>query len=382
MASGETTTSKDKRLGPQGRRQLRRLTNFLSITAIAGILMLILLWDMMVYTTPVGHTAVVWHRFNIDETRTSEGPLKEGVHVIWPWDKLYIYDTRLQSYDQVYEVVSEDGLHVEITMTFRWRAVKRNIVELNSNVGPNYLQTLLVPIVGSVAREIIAEYEAESLYSGERDDIQGEIYDRVVSHNFQNGIGQRQTFETTDNIVIMEDTLIKSVKLPKALQDAIEKKLEQKQLVKGYEFRVAREKLESDRKKIEAGGIAEFQRIISSEISESYLRWRGIEATLQLAQSPNAKVIVIGNSETGLPLILDTGSQDLAMPAANIPDASVLPEAKPMFSSSSKATGDGDVTVVRQELQGNDGRLETGDINGTELPTDQPVAVTGTVPKQ
>lgn len=357
-----------KRMGSREKRRLRRFANFLSVTAIAGILMLILLWKLMVFTTPVGHTAVEWHRFNLDGEGNSEGPLGEGVHVIWPWDELYIYDARLQTFDQVYEVVTADGLHVEITMTFRWRAVRRNIVELNTNVGPNYLQTLLVPVVGSVAREVISRYEAEKLYSVERDDIQEEIYNRVILPDYDNGIGKRQTANTTSDLVIMEDTLIKRVRLPAQLQSAIEQKLEQAQLVQGYRFRVERERLESTRKEVEAYGVRRFQEIVSPAISESYLRWRGIEATLELSKSPNAKVIVIGNSETGLPLILDTGSQNLAMPSQG--ELAPLPDFEPLFSETMKPSGGGDGTVFTQDPSDTNAAIETGDVQDPQASSD------------
>jgi hypothetical protein len=107
--------------------------------------------------------------------------------------------------------------------------------------------------------------------------------------------------------------------LPLAYSQAIERKLEQAQVVEEYRFRVEREALESERKRVEALGIRSFQEIVTPAISESYLRWRGIEATLKLAQSPNSKVVVIGNSATGLPLILDTTTSGaLDVPATGI----------------------------------------------------------------
>jgi prohibitin 1 len=377
MTSNDMARNK---LGPKSKKRLRRLTSFLSVTAITGILCLVLLWDSMVYTTPVGHTSVVWHRFSFDETQTSEGPLKEGTHVIWPWDKHYTYDARLQTSDQIYEVVTADGLHVEITMTFRWRVVRNNIVDLNSNVGPNYLQTLLVPVVGSVSREVISQYDAEKLYSTEREDIQKEIYQRIVSQDYPNGIGVRETAAKTEEMVILEDSLIKSVRLPAGLQSAIEQKLEQEQLVQGYVFRVEREGLESQRKEVEAQGIRRFQEIVTPAINESYLRWRGIEATLQLAQSPNAKVIVIGNSETGLPLILDTSGQNMPLPAGVSDGAEAIHSSALPVSRTVMSNGDEEVITPVPENDGQ--KLETGDVNDTVAPMDLPAAKTGTAPSQ
>ncbi|KMK66293.1 prohibitin family protein [Puniceibacterium sp. IMCC21224] len=347
---------------PTSKKRLRRLSNGLSFAILIAIIALILLWDLMVHTTPVGHASVVWHRMAWTAEDSSDGPLGEGVHIILPWDKFYTYDIRLQTFDQVYEVVSGDGLHMEITLTFRWRAVKNHIVELNTNVGLNYLETLLVPVVGSVAREVISRHEAEKLYSVDRSEVQKEIYSRVVAHDYPNGIGKRTTANETPNLVVLEDTLIKSVRLPHALQVAIEQKLQQAQRVEEYQFRVETEKLESARKKIEGEGIRQFQEIVSPAISESYLRWRGIEATLRLAESNNAKVVVIGNSETGLPLILDTSSQSMSV-AQNPQDTSTNDSPAPVVLDTIE-TGDGEIITERANPDGESGHIETGDISG------------------
>jgi hypothetical protein len=111
-------------------------------------------------------------------------------------------------------------------------------------------------------------------------------------------------------MISLVDILINKIYLPQRFIDAIDSKLEQAQVVQEYEYRVDREALESERKRVEAEGIRSFQEIVTPAISESYLRWRGIEATLKLAQSPNSKVVVIGNSATGLPLILDTATNE------------------------------------------------------------------------
>lgn len=351
-------------LSPRRKTRLRHLTNGLSFAILIGIVALVLLWDLMVHTTPVGHTSVVWHRVSWSD-RISEGPLEEGVHVILPWDKFYTYDVRLQTFDQVYEVVSSDGLHMEITLTFRWRAVKNNIVELNTNVGLNYLQTLLVPVVGSVAREVISRHEAEKLYSVLRDEVQTEIYERVVTHDYPNGIGRHETQNDTADLVVLEDTLIKSVRLPRALQEAIELKLEQAQRVEEYKFRVQTERLESDRKEIEGHGIRRFQEIVSPAISESYLRWRGIEATLRLAESNNAKVVVIGNSETGLPLILDTSTQGMDL-TPQMPSTNTGPLLPPLKMDITE-TGDGQIVTQRPNPDGASGHLENGEVSGESV---------------
>jgi hypothetical protein len=117
--------------------------------------------------------------------------------------------------------------------------------------------------------------------------------------------------------IVLFDTLVYGIELPELVVNAINRKTEQYYISEEYKFRVEREKRESERKKIEAEGIHEFQQIVSQGISDSYLRWRGIEATLQLAQSTNSKIVIIGNAKDGLPVIL--GNLDAVPPPSTGP---------------------------------------------------------------
>lgn len=292
-------------------RMFRKLSLWLSFLILIAAFLLVIMWNVMVYTIPVGHAGVVWHRIPIFGGAVSRGPLPEGLRVILPWDKIYIYDMRLQSHEQHYQVLSKDGLAFNVDLNFRWRLVPETLVELNQNVGPDYVNTLMVQEIGSMAREVTARYTAEELFTDPRGEVQQSIYDRVTRVSFNDELhnGSQDSILSSSrgsDVVNLVDILIKKIDLPESFTRAIENKLEQAQVVEEYRFRVAREALESERKRVEAEGIRSFQEIVTPAISESYLRWRGIEATLKLAQSPNSKVVVIGNSATGLPLILDT----------------------------------------------------------------------------
>ena len=116
------------------------------------------------------------------------------------------------------------------------------------------------------------------------------------------------------SVLILYDILVTGIELPAAIVAAIDRKIEQYYIAEEYKFRVEREKRESERKKIEAEGIRDFQQTVSQGISESYLRWRGIEATLQLSQSANSKVVLIGSGKDGLPVIL--GNVDTPAPTS------------------------------------------------------------------
>jgi regulator of protease activity HflC (stomatin/prohibitin superfamily) len=286
----------------------RRLKySFVFFLLITGFLVVVL-WEKIVYVTPVGHASVEWYSI-LGGSRASRGPLREGVHVIWPWNKFYTYDLRLQNRKETYAVVSQDGLHFDMDLNFRWHVIKDAVVILNQEIGPDYIDRLLIPEIGSVLRRMAANYTAEAIYTTERNLIQQLVFAEVTDESHPNGLGVATSDSDGIHTIILSDILITRIDLPENIQQAIERKLSEAELVKEYAFRVEREELESQRKAIEAEGIRLFQETVAPAITDSYLAWRGIEATLELAKSNNAKVIVIGNSETGLPLILDTGGE-------------------------------------------------------------------------
>jgi regulator of protease activity HflC (stomatin/prohibitin superfamily) len=192
---------------------------------------------------------------------------------------------------------------------------------LHQAIGPNYEQVLVQPGIGSLTRQVIAEYTAEQAYSTARQEIQDKIRNLVeerLSEKMMEHAGEEEGEESyrvsMSTIFILYDVLVTGIELPAAIVAAINRKTEPYYIAEASKFRVEREKRESERKKIEAEGIRDFQQTVSQGISESYLRWRGIEATLQLSQSTNSKVVVIGSGKDGLPIIL--GNVDTPVPPA------------------------------------------------------------------
>jgi regulator of protease activity HflC (stomatin/prohibitin superfamily) len=273
-------------------------------------------------TIPSGHGGILWLRF-FGGTQVNQPALGEGLHVIFPWDSIFIYDMRVQEHDEEFAVIAKDGLQVTVRSSFRWALNRMTLPKLHKEIGPNYVNVLLVPEVGSVLRERMSQYEIEELFSSRRTQIQHEILQAVTSERpgeALNHIGVSADSGSPDDYVTMTDILLKDVTLPFRLRSAIERKLEQAQISQEYGFRIEREKLESQRKQIEAQGIQAFQQTVQAGISEAYLKWRGIEATLQLATSPNAKVVVVGGGKQGLPLILNTDDSS-PIPAPQLPPA-------------------------------------------------------------
>lgn len=261
---------------------------------------------------PSGHVGLLWKRFR-GGTQIEPRQLKEeGLRVLLPWDRLFLYNLRLQSTTDTYNAISKDGVLLKATINIRFRLKHDAIPQLHQAVGPNYLSNLVRPEIGNRMREIIAEYTAEEVYSTKRQEIQNRIrlhteamlgQRMMVRREEESEYGEHYRVSLED-MINLYDTLILGLELPTPVVAAINRKVEQYYLVQEYGFRVEREKKESERKQIEANGIRAFQQTVTQGISDSYVRWRGIEATLQLAQSPNTKIVIIGSGKDGLPVIL------------------------------------------------------------------------------
>jgi prohibitin 2 len=269
----------------------------------------VILAPHVLVTVPSGYVGVVWKRFRGGTVLDPRQLKFEGLRFIWPWDQLFLYDIRVQSATETYNAISRDGISLTASINIRYRLKPDAVPKLHQVVGPNYMTALVVPEIGNRMREVIAEYTAEEGYSTKRQEIQRNIRKRVDTMlgesmmEHPEGEDYTQYRVPLNDMLNLIDTLILGIELPTAVVTSINRKIEQYYISEEYKFRVAREVRESERKKIEAEGIREFQQIVSQGISDSYLRWRGIEATLQLAQSSNTKVVIVGSGKDGLPII-------------------------------------------------------------------------------
>jgi prohibitin 2 len=311
---------------------------------LVALLMIVVLWPFVVITVPSGRVGVYWKRINnfdfycwcfnrgtiLDPRELRE----EGLHFIWPWDKLFIYDLRLQSSSQTINAISKDGVNVTAQINVRYQLAHRAVAVLHKFIGPQYLETVINPEVGSVAREVISKYTAEEVYTS-RDAIQSQVragtqkslganLDKLVQPEATEQPDPKHYNDFLQGSIQILDILVLSIELPPAVVDAINSQTAQFYMIQEYKFRVESEAEESKRKQIEANGIAAFQQTVSKGISDSYLRWRGIEATLRLAQSPNTKIVVIGSGKDGLPIIFNA---DTLAPAAQPSAAATKPAA-------------------------------------------------------
>jgi len=227
-------------------------------------------------------------------------PFAEGMRAIWPWDQMTIYNIRLQQVSHMYDVLTRDGLDVKAEITIRWKPIESDLGKLHRDIGPDYVNTLIIPTVGACAREEIAHYEADALYSATRLTIQENIRTKTKKALMSRYYPENHR----ESYVIVEDVLVRGVVLPPHVREAIEEKVAQKHLAESYKYRLDRERQEAERKKIEAEGIRRFQTAVAGNVSEGYLRLRSIEALLELAKSPNAKTVVVGSGKDGVPVIV------------------------------------------------------------------------------
>lgn len=221
----------------------------------------------------------------------SDITLKPGVNLVNPLAVIHKFDQKTQTITNTMNVPSKEGLSIGIDISILFRLDEMKANEIYKKVGIDYVNKILIPKFKSAVRTVTAKFEAKDLYTGSRDKISREITDSLKQHVGPSGI-------------IVESVPLRRIELPNELMMSIEQKLQAEQESQKMEFVLQKERQEAERKRIEAQGIADFQNIVSKEINDQLLRWKGIEATEKLAASPNAKVIVIGSGKDGLPLIL------------------------------------------------------------------------------
>jgi prohibitin 1 len=255
---------------------------------------------------PPGEVGIIITRGNL----RAVGP---GRHKIKPFGSEVIFMSgKTQLLSQRHSIPTKEGLTVQLDTSIQYRLDKEFADVLYRDVGEDYAVKLIAPASSSIIRSLTSEQEAKALYTSGRFQIQSAMEEQLKATLDPRG-------------VIIEAVLLQGVVLPAQLRESIELKAQTEQEVLRMEFRmqqerleaqqeneragfrVEMERLESERKAVEAQGIAEFQRIVSEGISESLLKWKGIEATLELATSDNAKLVVMGNGQNDLPVLLNGG---------------------------------------------------------------------------
>lgn len=262
----------------------------IALPAIVILIALVILIFRSSITIGSGDAGVLYKTFG-GGVVTDEPPMGEGFHIVAPWNKVFVYETRQQEVFEKMQVLSSNGLEI-ILGASAWFEPKREFLgKLHQEKGTEYIQRVLLPTIRSAARSVVGRYTPEQLYSSKRDAIQAEIYE--------------ETKKIVDGQYIqLNEVLVRDVTLPATIKEAIQRKLKQEQESLEYKFRLVSARKEAERVTIEAQGKADANRILSASLNDKILRDKGIDATLELAKSPNSKVVIIGGGDSGLPLIL------------------------------------------------------------------------------
>ena len=258
-------------------------------TLIVLLLALGFLWPRIFINVPAGHHAVMYRMF-AGGTVTNR-VWDEGLKIIPPWDSLTVYETRLQTKTIEFTVLSEEGLNLEVKVSVRYRPNKEMIGFLHQDVGVDYFSRLIEPEVHAHVRRTFGTRPAHEIYSSARDFLQ-ELGQIPVLGRLEDADGH----PTSRAYVVIQELKLMDIDLPAIVQAAIAEKYRQEQLMLEYRYKLDREEKEAERKRTEAAGIRDYN-LIASRVSPELLRWRSIEATLELAKSPNSKVVVLGGNQ-------------------------------------------------------------------------------------
>ena len=258
-------------------------SKFLAIVAL--IFVVIVLFSSVV-SVPTGHVGVLT-LFG----RVTGETLSEGIHVINPLKSVQRLSIQTQSVKETANVPSNEGLILALDTSLLFHLDRSKAADVYQKVGSNYAEKIVEPTMRAAIRAATSAHSANALYTNARELVQQQIQDELTTQLAPRG-------------VIVENVLLRDVQLPAMLKTSIEAKQQAEQDALRMNFILQKEKQEAERKRIEAQGIADFQKIVAQGISAQLLEWKGIEATEKLAASSNSKVVVVGNTKNGLPLIL------------------------------------------------------------------------------
>jgi regulator of protease activity HflC (stomatin/prohibitin superfamily) len=267
---------------------------YLPLVVIAAVALIVLLsaFSSIFYRIEASERAVLFK--TLSGTLDKENIIRPGWHVKAPWNEIYVYEVSENKIEETMDVLDKNGLNISVDVTVRFHPKYNEIGTIQENFRGDYIQRLVIPEARSTVRQVMGRYTAEEIYSTKRPEVEAAIKEET-----------RSVLGAPGNEVEMKSLLIRSIKLPEQIKNAIENKLKQEQEALAYQFRLDKEKSEAERKRIAAEGEAQANKIINSSLTPELLRMRGIEATKDIANSSNSKVIVIGGGDDGLPLILN-----------------------------------------------------------------------------
>ncbi|NHQ60390.1 prohibitin family protein [Chlorobium sp. BLA1] len=252
------------------------------------ILVILFFFDRTVISIQSGQRGVLWRWLGAGTVIDTVYP--EGVHLILPFNKMFIYNIRKQQFSDAIDVLTVDGLTVRVKYTVRYYLEPATLPLLHQYVGPDFVNVAIRPDVRSVVRTLFGQYKPEEIYTSQK--------------AIQLLFSEKSKVHLAARFVKIDDVPIESITLPASISKAIEEKMVQQQREGEYVYRLSIAQKEADRLQIESEGIRIYNETVNKSLTASVLKWEGIRATRELAKSSNAKVVVIGSGQSGLPIIL------------------------------------------------------------------------------
>ncbi len=299
MASTNEPESEPLSLRDRAWNRLQSISFYVYTAILVTLLLLGALWPRMFITIPAGSHGVMYRIFGAGTD--TERLWGEGLHVIPPWDRLTIYETRLQQQFLEFVILSDEGLDLGVRISVRFRPERDMLGYLHQDIGPEYFDRLIRPAVEAHVRETFGHRPAHEIYASAGDVLQ-EVTRVPTLTRIEAGSKQR-------SYVVIQEVKVVDIDLPAIVEQAIADRYRQQQLKLEYQDRIAREEQEAERKRIEAKGIHDFNEI-TGELSSDVLRWKDNEATKEVASSPSSKVIMLGNGggNSRTPLVFSLGA--------------------------------------------------------------------------
>ncbi|CAK8714560.1 MAG: prohibitin family protein [Candidatus Electrothrix sp. AW5] len=330
----------------------RYLSAFLSFFLIILIVTILLFNRIVVFIGP-GEGGVLYRLFLGGTVTTRVYP--EGIQFIWPWDTMYIYNARIQEYPHEFDALTVNGLKVHLNLSVRYRPEYKLLGVLHQQVGEDYVNIVVLPEIENVLRVLLGSLNAEEIYTTKQSLLEKAINGAIEQ------IARRY--------IQVDDVIIKKIQLPDSVAESIRNKIRQKHIADAYVFRLQREEQEKERRRIEAEGLERFR----EALSPSVLQYMGIQATLELSKSENAKIVVVGGGKDGgLPIIgnMPLSFTDDPSTSSEIDESSsVPPQPEPELLPDNRIKEPAEKTFAVNEAIGetlSDSRPQVAEIAGTE----------------
>lgn len=299
------------------------------ITVFVLLFILILFWNRIFITVHAGEGGVLYKRFSggtvVDKL------YGEGLHLIYPWNIMAVYNLRVQTQLHELNVLTREGLKFNIKMAIRFHPDRDMVGVLHKYVGEDYFNTVVLPEIEATVRSYVVDEDLTNIYAT-----------LANKSTFQEAVNEA-IGRVARKFVTVDEVMITDILLPEQIDGAIQEKLTQQQLAFAYDFRIIREEKEAERKRVEAEGVSRYNSIVNASLNGNVLLWKGIEATKDIAKSDNSKVILIGPDRNSLPIILNAENENFRKQQSNQPEDQ--PQAAKPDSSSQNQTAAG----IRQQ---------------------------------